>query len=487
MIKKYVGVASLVLLSSLVVISGELERKEQFARDQFGNIVPSSASSEAEIAALEKEVGQLKQKVNQAKVEMYADSLPFDVKKNIASYLEEDKYVLWKKLNVPVGELAFSDNGESLVLAGLEPHGNQWEVRVTTISMKTGEIVNQWTIQDLIPFRSMPLLSGNGQTIAVIKGRDSIDVWDIETKTKTRSIALERSDELQELRNFSPDGTVLEVLQRSGNSGVLFDLKTEGTFPFNFDRVYSRSSSSALSNDTFCFVSGDNTIHFRDTSNGLDKTVEGLNFEGLKEGTTYINNISFNREGTTFAVCYYNSLYRGSQLFLFDYDSHRNVFIRKDSTTKTYPFHGLIALSNNGKIVVSIGSLYSTLTGKEIQEIPVAFKVKFSPDYNIMAIAHKFNDIQLWKKSTALQDALEKQQQVEEFRAQKIRSSSGGSSSSSSSSSLPASDSAGAPSVLPPMSDVEQAVEGVGDTVMVHVPSTAEPSTTPDIDMDQPD
>ena len=78
MIKRYVGVASLMLLSSLIVISSEFERKEEFARDPQGNIMPSNVPGGAGVA-------QPEQALNQAEVEATAGSLPFDGKQTIAS------------------------------------------------------------------------------------------------------------------------------------------------------------------------------------------------------------------------------------------------------------------------------------------------------------------------------------------------------------------------------------------------------------------
>ncbi|MBS1987356.1 hypothetical protein JST99_05505 [Candidatus Dependentiae bacterium] len=204
--KKRLLVVSVLIVGSLGLITigfDEGEQKKQFERGPQGNIVPD----EAEIKKLKEKLNEVKQGLNQAKV----DSLPVDLKKNIASYLEEDKYALWKKLKLRGDQLAFRDNGENLVsVRRNEKDGSILEISI--ISMKTGDMVGSFKIKGL---SGSFLLSPNGKSIAFVKTEeeDKIYFFDTETGKVEYSISnvLEGVYAFNGLGSFSQDGTILAM------------------------------------------------------------------------------------------------------------------------------------------------------------------------------------------------------------------------------------------------------------------------------------
>ncbi len=503
--KKRLLVVSALVVGSLGLITigfEEVERKEQFARDPQGNIVSSSASGEAKIAELEQKLKRLKRELNQAKVEARVGSLPLDAQKNIVSYLERKQYVFWKELDLRAGRLAFRDNGENLVLVnGVSVQGTEvkrgevkevWKhnIEVAIVRVETGTLIDSFTIENVASF----LLSPNGKTIAFVEQNDANTIHFVDTATKKTMQSIAKGKMVQ-LGGFSPDGTILEAGDGLSLEFMLFNVERGSVIPLDSDGF--GDASSALSNDTFATAIG-RTIHFWDTSNGAAKTIEGLSavIDEAKSKGWLFKKIRLSNDGKILALVYELSQPSQVQVIrLFNYDSHNNAITNRADIELRFG-ESFLLLSDTGRMVVTnfrsagyyVTKLFDSLTGNEIQTLNEAsYKAEFSPDDNTLAIV-KANGILLWKKSTALQDALEKQQQVEEFRAQKIRSSSGGSSSSSSSSSLPVSGSAGAPSALPPMSDVETAEEPMGGTVTMHVSPTVEQGKKrPYVDMDQPE
>ncbi len=480
--KKRLLVVSALLLGSLGLITigfEEVERKEQFARDPQGNIVASSASSEAERKTA---VGSMtpEQMANKIKVEEHAHLLPRDMQKEIAGYLEEDKedkYVLWKTLNTRANRVAFRDNGENLVSVFESTPAPTIEVVVR--SMKNGAILQRFTIPERATYGN--ILSSDGSTI-VTHTDTEIHVWNTVTGVYK---SIEKS--IDKVIGINDNGTILALKSRVNDQPEITLLHTEnGTLtpliidqpllPYHFVCAFSPDNKTVA-------IPSQNVIGLRniETGDNLFELEIPNGFSG-----PFVS-LAFNHDGTLLAV---TGLESGA-LVLFDYKS--NLLSRKGSINNISDFgsywssikkfsHGsdIIALNVANNIL-----LFDVITGLLIQQFAVnndsGCDVAFSPDNKMLAIASK-NGIQLWKKSTALQDALEKQHRVEEFRSSK------GSSSSSSSSSLPASDSAGVPSVLPPMSDLEPAVEPVDNPVTMHVPSTAEPSTkASDLAMDEPE
>ncbi|MBS1987355.1 WD40 repeat domain-containing protein [Candidatus Dependentiae bacterium] len=493
MIKRYVGVASLMLLSSLIVISSEFERKEEFARDPQGNIMPSNVPGGAGVA-------QPEQALNQAEVEATAGSLLFDVKQTIASYLEEDKYVLWKKLNLPIGSLAFIDNGENLVSARREATSDVASVEISIISIKTGKMVNSFKIKGLRFVRKSFLLSPNGKTIAFVNStdQDKIHFFDAETGKVAYSISNVLEGDARRFKifeMFSQDGTILAMIYEDEfgeNTSVrLFNVKTRSWIVL--DGFDGKSRPYALSHDTFATVYR-NGIRFWDISNGAVKTIEGLHavIDEMKArgGNWTFDDICFGNDGKVLALTYVLKQPSGSiyGIRLFNYDSHKSSITNRASIE----IKGRARLSLLSDTMVTVHDysrnaetiLFDNLTGNEIQrfgrdEDPGAF----SPDDKIMAVATD-NGIQLWKKSTALQDALKKQQ-LDIIASRKSALS------QSSSSSTSASGPAGASSVLPPMSGNEQAVEPVelvDNAVIMHVsPPVGQGEKRSGIAIEQPD
>ena len=462
--KKRLLVVSVLIVGSLGLITigfDEGEQKKQFERGPQGNIVPD----EAEIKKLKEKLNEVKQGLNQAKV----DSLPVDLKKNIASYLEEDKYALWKKLKLRGDQLAFRDNGENLVsVRRNEKDGSILEISI--ISMKTGDMVGSFKIKGL---SGSFLLSPNGKSIAFVKTEeeDKIYFFDTETGKVEYSISnvLEGVYAFNGLGSFSQDGTILAMKYLETESERptvrLFNVKTGSWIALKDFADESRyyGNNAALSNDTFAIIDG-KSVRFWDIRNGDVKVIKGLKtvideIEARGENWSFTT-IRFGSDGKVLALAYLlvqsPKVIRGIRLF--NYDSHKSSITDRASIEMKDDAQ-LHLLSDKMVTALNLANhsetiLFDNFTGNEIQKFGNYEEPRaFSPDDKILAVPTA-NGIQLWKKSTALQDAFEKERRVEKFRLRKW----------------------------------EPVVEPVDNAVEMHVSQTVEQSTkAPDIDMDQPD
>lgn len=476
--------------------SEEVERKEQFTRDPQGRVVPFTQSGDVERkGAAARRVGrpatfgEATRRLAPGSVSPFAQAvaarartplaqrigeLPIDAQTNIARYAEEDKYDLWKTLNITAYKLAFRDNGENLVTI------NKWIIRreeplmVIVRNMESGTIIQQF-------FLSLPsgesvisriLLSGDGTTI-VGKNKNGTRIYIWDTTTASLKTSIDRSDMpiSGSLQAIAHNGELL-VGQMTIRENVLINLQTGNSFSLiNEDEVPIFFSISPDNKTVFASLS--DSIGFWNAENGAYKY--GLK---LKDKWGDVAGIVSNNNATLIAL-----MTRYNKIILFhNDDSGPDGFkiVRKINVPASYRLNSIngIELSHDSKKIAIIGreihegwgvGLWDVTTGNYMQQLDLSMshdayiRFAFSPDDKILAITTYENGIKLWKKSTALQDALAKQQRIEELR-------SGTTGSMPSSSSSSSSTTIQEPSAL-----------------SIHVQPAAEVSGAPTIDMEQPD
>lgn len=410
--------------------SEEVERKEHFTRDPQGNIMPFAQSGEVErkqIAGLPPEQSMTyEQAINRIKVSARVTSLPSDALANIGSYLESDKFDLWKTLNTRADTLAFRDNGQNLVslFDFYSSSEDRFEAIVTVTNVKTETAIKEFTT-GLHDFAS---LSANGEKIAILPpALDRVEVWNTKTGTKTKSIDLDRALGVGVLFASNSDGSVV-ALRNNNNSIILLNTQTE-TYTLLEESDYAMDSVFSPNNKTFVASLGQ-SIRFWDVETG--KIVQRIDLNS----TFFFWTIAFNHNATAFATSYGRGPFMPAEIIVWDclVDKNGNLnIVRRGESIKTEKIVRPMLFSHDNTRLIGVQTLsrneenwrhvfcWNLETGQPIQRIIAgrgSCTIALSPDDIILAVGTKKN-IQLWKKSTALEDALVKQQKTEELGSQK--------------------------------------------------------------------
>lgn len=324
--------------------------------------------------------------------------------KRLASVSGDDTIHLWdletkkdKKLppqdkHLDIISLGVSGDGNFIAALKPEPFTLQPGGSVKIINLESGKIVSELAEYKYPVDAEMALFSTNGHTLAIVKGDNSIDLWDIKSEKITATLPGHEDSVLR--TSFSPDG---KTLATGSDRGVIRFWDVEKDHLAALITGHTQGVINvAFSPDGKTLVSGsiDGTLLLWNLEK--EKRIQNIDKEGKE-------NIRYLPEGNTLAATGYGGTY------LWDLKTEKPwPYIDKEEFSLLYRF---MTLSPDGKTIAyepwdkyeDKNFLYidDVESGKQIARLATGsieseINGFFSPNSKILAFLTGLETVRLW-------------------------------------------------------------------------------------------